>query len=216
MMKKTTTIATVMALTFGVSSAYATSALVSTGGSFQMDANEGLDQAYVDGSGVPTGTDTTISGWVDETAGTWGVSSTNTFWGFTWTATNGQLVTDAGDYALDTVTGAISLATPDTVGTADGIMHFTIGANQIAGIIDFAWSATTGIRVVNVWDINADGSLSYAAVPGMENGPFPAYNPGFELTGAGLVSPVPLPAAVWLFGSGLIGLIGIAKRKKNT
>ena len=28
-------------------------------------------------------------------------------------------------------------------------------------------------------------------------------------------SPVPVPAAVWLFGSGLIGLIGIARRKKS-
>lgn len=27
-------------------------------------------------------------------------------------------------------------------------------------------------------------------------------------------SPVPVPAAVWLFGSGLIGLIGVARRKK--
>jgi hypothetical protein len=31
-----------------------------------------------------------------------------------------------------------------------------------------------------------------------------------------VVSAVPVPAAVWLFGSGLIGLISIAKRKKNT
>ena len=28
------------------------------------------------------------------------------------------------------------------------------------------------------------------------------------------VSAVPVPAAVWLFGSGLLGLIGVAKRKK--
>ncbi len=28
------------------------------------------------------------------------------------------------------------------------------------------------------------------------------------------VQPVPLPAAVWLFGSGLLGLIGFSKRKK--
>ena len=28
------------------------------------------------------------------------------------------------------------------------------------------------------------------------------------------VAPVPLPAAVWLFGSGLLGLIGIVRRKK--
>jgi hypothetical protein len=26
--------------------------------------------------------------------------------------------------------------------------------------------------------------------------------------------PVPVPAAVWLFGSGLIGLVGVARRKK--
>ena len=28
------------------------------------------------------------------------------------------------------------------------------------------------------------------------------------------VKPVPLPAAAWLFGSGVLGLIGIARRKK--
>jgi hypothetical protein len=35
-----------------------------------------------------------------------------------------------------------------------------------------------------------------------------------EYTYAIEVSPVPLPAAMWLFGSGLIGLIGVARRKK--
>ncbi|MDX2506855.1 MAG: VPLPA-CTERM sorting domain-containing protein [Gammaproteobacteria bacterium] len=30
-----------------------------------------------------------------------------------------------------------------------------------------------------------------------------------------LFEPVPLPAAVWLFGSGLIGLIGVARRKAH-
>jgi hypothetical protein len=31
---------------------------------------------------------------------------------------------------------------------------------------------------------------------------------------AGNVSAIPVPAAVWLFGSGLLGLIGISRRKK--
>ena len=29
------------------------------------------------------------------------------------------------------------------------------------------------------------------------------------------ISPIPVPAAVWLFGSGLIGLVGVARRKKS-
>ncbi|MCP4042838.1 MAG: VPLPA-CTERM sorting domain-containing protein, partial [Gammaproteobacteria bacterium] len=31
---------------------------------------------------------------------------------------------------------------------------------------------------------------------------------------SGDVSAVPVPAAVWLFGSGLIGLLGVARRKR--
>ena len=37
----------------------------------------------------------------------------------------------------------------------------------------------------------------------------------FDSISANQVNPVPVPAAVWLFGSGLIGLIGIARRRKN-
>ena len=37
--------------------------------------------------------------------------------------------------------------------------------------------------------------------------------PGGRVFAAWAVHPVPVPAAVWLFGSGIIGLIGIARRK---
>jgi len=30
-----------------------------------------------------------------------------------------------------------------------------------------------------------------------------------------MITAVPIPPAIWLFGSGLIGLIGIAKRRKS-
>ena len=33
------------------------------------------------------------------------------------------------------------------------------------------------------------------------------------VVGTGAVSAVPVPAAVWLFGSGLLGLVGVARRK---
>lgn len=38
---------------------------------------------------------------------------------------------------------------------------------------------------------------------------------GYVLVGQWSVSPVPIPAAIWLFGSGLIGLVGLARRKNT-
>jgi hypothetical protein len=37
------------------------------------------------------------------------------------------------------------------------------------------------------------------------------FSMGFDTT----IPPVPIPAAVWLFGTALIGLVGIGKRRKT-
>jgi len=70
------------------------------------------------------------------------------------------------------------------------------------------------------WDITDDGlgNLSMATYDADDNGypgtvnytafPFP-FEPRFD----GQASVIPVPAAVWLFGSGLIGLVGIARRR---
>ena len=50
---------------------------------------------------------------------------------------------------------------------------------------------------------------SFSAPSGTEGG-FISYTFEFD------VAPVPIPATVWLFGSGLIGLIGVARRKVRT
>jgi hypothetical protein len=209
---KKTAIATALLLATGAANAVS----VATGGSFDMYSQQGLDQATLDPitSATPINVDGTIDGFVDEAAGTWGVSSTTPFNGLIWTASNGQILTTPGDYALCTGCGSISPAIPDTVGIADGQIHFTINPGEAAGIIDFAWGGTTGIKVVDIWQINSDGSLTAKRVPGMENGPFPGFNAAFQLTGPGLLTPIPIPAAVWLFGTGLLGLVGVARRKK--
>ena len=41
-----------------------------------------------------------------------------------------------------------------------------------------------------------------------------AYFESLSFTANATISPVPIPAAIWLFGSGLLGLIGVARRKK--
>jgi hypothetical protein len=49
----------------------------------------------------------------------------------------------------------------------------------------------------------------------MTTAPFPGYNANFDITSVHIDSiSVPVPAAVWLFGSGLLGLVGVARRRK--
>lgn len=64
-----------------------------------------------------------------------------------------------------------------------------------------------------VSDFRTGGDL-YANNYIHENRGNPDPSDGFVLVGQWTASAVPVPAAVWLFGSGLIGLIGFAKRNK--
>ncbi len=70
--------------------------------------------------------------------------------------------------------------------------------------------------------VTGDSASSYAiGHEGVGEAYFAAHVGGFNLDGAGeddsawVATVVPVPAAVWLFGSGLIGLAGIARRKQS-
>ena len=87
-------------------------------------------------------------------------------------------------------------------------------ANQRAVGMLFNWSTSSNIHVLEVFNCNDDGSgdaCSGNGVP-MFDGPFV----GSVATFSGAeVSAVPVPAAVWLMGSGLLGLVGVARRRKQ-
>lgn len=110
-----------------------------------------------------------------------------------------ESVWDFGGFGIST--GVID----NLAGTIDGIMVNTFA--NVAG--DFT------IATIQVQAIASGNSLlslaEYGANPWASGGS--AINPDF-VNGNVVVSSVPLPAAVWLFGSGLIGLAGISKRKK--
>lgn len=90
----------------------------------------------------------------------------------------------------------------------------------------FDWSGNYDIPVLAVLQVTAGNPMTGPAtvvsvdsdgdgVPGhqMLTQPFPGQTPAF----GGVMIPVsaiPVPAAVWLFGSGLLGLVGVARRKK--
>jgi hypothetical protein len=57
-------------------------------------------------------------------------------------------------------------------------------------------------------DGNGDGVMG---IPMASGGPFAGFSDNFNAT----LNPVPIPAAIWLFGPGLMGLAGIAHRKTN-
>lgn len=88
------------------------------------------------------------------------------------------------------------------------------------------WNTAALCTAVNIEDckgVNPSGGLplfddGIAGSP-MIDGPFPGMNINIDIgSGNSMVvigiSAVPVPPALWLFGSGLLGLVGIAKRKK--
>jgi len=199
---KKTALVTALALGMGIGAAQA--APVAWTGTFAMFDPTG---AQLDANDAAPGMVANVTGTIDTVAGTFTLASTDTFFGLLWSTSGGTLLPSPGTYTHSTVDPAPAVSG----GSYTGI---TVGAGQLGGTIDFAWGATTGIDVVMVWDVvgntytstdwDGDGILG----AGMIDGPFPGFSANFNMT------TVPVPAAVWLFGSGLMGLVGVARRKK--
>ena len=187
-----TRIALSLALALGATSASA--AVMDAGANFTM---------YSPGGGTP-GVFNDVVG--DIGGGTWAVASPSPFFGFIWTAHNGTTF-GPGTYSFDTIEAGV-------------YTNVVVGAGQVGGHILFDWNTTTNIDVVNVWDVagdtytSTDVNADADGLPGlaMIDGAFPGFAANFNFTAP---AAVPVPAAVWLFGSGLLGLVGVARRKKS-
>ena len=151
----------------------------------------------IDVTAMVFGTTSVASGTVD--TNNLGTTFNGSFFNAPWTATTLTAYEGAGTFswAGTSPQGAFSY-------------NFTLTGSQVAFGTYFDWSVNAGIPVLAIFDCTGAGVCS--GVPGypMQVGPFPGQNPVFN----GVVSAVPVPAAVWLFGSGLLGLVGVARRKR--
>ncbi len=99
--------------------------------------------------------------------------------------------------------------------TTDGVCVFN-GAD-IGGTYDNGTQLATITCNTASCSNSSTFSLTYdAIVPQADPSGFGGAAYGINITGSVTPHPsaVPVPAAVWLFGSGLVGLVGVARRKK--
>jgi len=151
--------------------------------------------------------------------------------GFNWSGSNGipvSIVLDAAGFfaaggdgytTSENITGG---ATPATDGYLFGTKVYTlpVGPSPMATT---TWNTTSIDPPLALGD-NPSGTLPLTndTIGGspMGAGPFPGWNANFDITTAHVTSfdpgVIPVPAAVWLFGSGLLGLVGVARRRKSS
>ncbi len=167
------------------------------------------------------------------------LSSPTTFFGNVWTAHNIQAFAP-GTYTFTTDGNATTKAWDTTTsnGALSPTQTMTVGTGQVGLHMLFDWGTSYNIDVVDVTNVNANyaspfwsgggttsdwwsGSnthiwgLASTGGQGMPNGPFAGYMANFNTYNGTNVAPVPIPAAAWLFGSGLIGLVGVSRRRRQ-
>ena len=98
-----------------------------------------------------------------------------------------------GGYIIPNWDAAISGAVTGAINQA--LQFFMVTASSTSGTAAANIYAYQNASGVSTWTLDSAGQLIWQA--------------------AAEVSQVPLPAAVWLFGTGLVGLVGIARRRKS-
>lgn len=119
---------------------------------------------------------------------------------------------DTGTYSFDSI--GDSVAPGETI-------TMTVDSGQVGMHFLFDWNGKADIDVLNVFDTSyINGEMIYTSTDvdgngivgfAMVDGPFQ----GTDMA-TNFVVATPIPAAVWFFASGLLGLIGISRCKKSS
>lgn len=113
-----------------------------------------------------------------------------------------------GSITLSSASAALTdvIAFPNSIAITTGTMY-AIAANYVnvpapgAGQVQGVWSGSTNNQYTN------GQYLTYYQNGWIYDGD------GYDVHFQTYASPIPIPASIWLFGSGLLGLVGMARRK---
>lgn len=129
--------------------------------------------------------------------------------------------------------GALPASNGTNFGTKSSPLFLPLGPSPAATETMNTGPGCNGLTIatqVNAYTINTNFATLGTCTTGMTNDTvggspmtspaFSGYNANFDILSVHYNSfaatpAVPVPAAVWLFGSGLLGLVGIARRKKK-
>jgi hypothetical protein len=122
----------------------------------------------------------------------------------------------SGSITFDSFTSVFVTVATD-ISIAAGAPDPTVSGNNLDHDITFSLKSTSTALATDALPTNIDLN-DFDSVTGafssfsLANGP--AGDPIFYSIDTLTLRAVPIPAAVWLFGSGLLGLVGIARHKK--
>lgn len=144
-------------------------------------------------------------------------------------------ITGIADYWADTgnVWGLVDNDLITATGTFDdsvlvggtGTIDFSLSSNSLTitvGSISYFESDDNGLPTISLFSGDLDAFNFSTTLDGNSFDSYFNTFDGFDSNGLAIngtwnstvtLSPVPVPAAVWLFGSGLLGLVGVARRR---
>lgn len=127
-------------------------------------------------------------------------------------AINNVTITAPGYWFNDLIFGvkltdsnaSLEVTATDKTGGTDTFTNWTAQTDWVSGLNSILVLSTGGNLMKSI-TINSNGGFD--SLEGLVGADQVKH---FEISG---LTPVPVPAAAWLFGSGLLGLVGIARRK---